>query len=240
MPAAAEYAADFGPELVAVPIAAPPRSSVCVLDEHATVFNEPGPELSPAEWEAVVAAVLDVRSDVLVLSGSLPRGVPVDAYARFVSAEVATVVDAKGPVLAASLAAGPDVVAPNLAEAQEILGGDDAAGCAAELRARGARAAVVSSGPDGLIAATAVGTWRARPPRVLAGNPTGAGDALTAALARGLARGAAWPDILRDAVATSAAALGCEVAGEIDPDLRAQLSHQVVLTEEPDVADQHR
>jgi tagatose 6-phosphate kinase len=234
-----EYAADFGPGLVTVPIAAPPRSSVCVLDEHATVFNEPGPELSPDEWEAVVAAVLDVRTDVLVLSGSLPGGVPVDAYARFVTAGVATVIDAKGAVLAAALAAGPDLVAPNLAEAQEILGTDDPYACAAELRARGARGAVVSSGPDGLIAATAAGTWRARPPRVLAGNPTGAGDALTAALARGLAGGAAWPDILRDAVATSAAAVGCETAGEIDPVLHAELVDQVVL-EESDVADHHR
>jgi tagatose 6-phosphate kinase len=236
----ADEIAGSGIELVGVPISAPPRTSVCVVDEDATVFNEAGPELTMSEWDAVVDAVQQTRPDVLVLAGSLPGGVPTDAYARLIRADIVTVVDAKGPVLAAALAAHPHLVAPNVAEAQEILGGGDAAQCAAELRMRGAGGAVVSSGADGLAAATSDGAWTARPPRMLSGNPTGAGDALTAALAAGLARGSAWPDLLRDAVATSAAALGCETAGEVDVDLRAELRGQVVVEEMRDAADQHR
>jgi tagatose 6-phosphate kinase len=231
--------AESGIELVAVPVGAPPRTSVCVLDEDATVFNEAGPELAASEWDAVVDAVLQPRPDVLVLSGSLPAGVPTDAYARLIRPDVVTVVDAKGPVLAAALTARPHLVAPNVAEAQDILGAGDAAQCAAGLRSRGAGSAVVSCGPDGLVAATSDGTWIARPPRALSGNPTGAGDALTAALAAGLARAAPWPDLVRDAVATSAAALGRDTAGEIDLDLRAELLGQVVIEEVRDAADQH-
>jgi tagatose 6-phosphate kinase len=43
--------------------------------------------------------------------------------------------------------------------------------------------------------------WAARLPRPLRGNPTGAGDACVAALARGVVDHRAWPEILADAVA---------------------------------------
>jgi tagatose 6-phosphate kinase len=57
----------------------------------------------------------------------------------------------------------------------------------------------------------------------VSGNPTGAGDAVTAALAAGLAANSSWPDALRDAVATSAAAVTMPAAGEVDLALRAEL-----------------
>lgn len=41
-------------------------------------------------------------------------------------------------------------------------------------------------------------------------------DAMSAALARGLAAGARWPAILADATAVCAAAVAVDVAGEID------------------------
>lgn len=60
------------------------------------------------------------------------------------------------------------------------------------------------------------GRWRARPARLLRGNPTGAGDALVAALALGLARGHSLPEMLRAGIGASAAAVLAPVAGEID------------------------
>lgn len=149
----AQYAADFGAALVPVQIAAPPRTSVCVVDDEATIFNEPGPTLAATEWDAVVHAVLDTAPRVLVMSGSLPPGVPADAYAHLVRAtEALTLVDTKGPPLAAVLAAGPDLVAPNALEARDILGETDVPTAARLLCERGAHAAVVSSGSDGLVA----------------------------------------------------------------------------------------
>ena len=47
----------------------------------------------------------------------------------------------------------------------------------------------------------------ARPGQRLSGNPTGAGDAATAAVAAGLMTSRGWPDLLRDAVAWSGAAV---------------------------------
>ncbi|MFP1625540.1 hypothetical protein ACLB9X_10245 [Streptomyces sp. 5K101] len=62
------------------------------------------------------------------------------------------------------------------------------------------------------------GTWRATPPRRLFGNPTGAGDACVAALANG----DPWPVRLREAVALSAAAVPCPMAGDVDGDIYGQ------------------
>lgn len=244
-PAGEQYATEItgaGIDLVAVPIGAPPRTSVCVMDADATVFNEPGPELSSSDWAAVAAAVRDTAPRVLVLSGSVPAGVPSDAYAQLITSarDATTIVDAKGQVLAASLAARPDAVAPNLHESQGILGAGTALWCARELCARGARAAVVSDGADGLSAVTPEVAWHARPPRALDGNPTGAGDALTAALAWGLATGTSWPELLRGAVATAAAALARDTAGDVDLAVRADLIDQVTVEEVRDAARQHR
>jgi tagatose 6-phosphate kinase len=88
------------------------------------------------------------------------------------------------------------------------------AAAAAELRAAGARAVVASLGQDGLLAVTEEGCWHARPPAAPAGNATGAGDAATAGLARGLLLGQPWPMRLAHAAALGAAAVAAPVAGE--------------------------
>ncbi|MEU0369733.1 1-phosphofructokinase family hexose kinase [Streptomyces sp. NPDC006283] len=209
-----------------LPIAGDSRRTLTVVshdDGDATVFNETGPQVEPAEWESFTAHFASLLRGVavVVLSGSLPPGLPPDAYATLVrtagAAGAATVVDTSGPALLDALGAGPDVVKPNAAELTAVTGREDVAAAAAELRVLGARAVVASSGADGLHAVTGAGTWRAVPPEQLAGNPTGAGDACVAALAAGLAAGAPWPEVLREAVALSAAAVPCPMAGDIDP-----------------------
>jgi tagatose 6-phosphate kinase len=191
-------------------------------DGDATVFNQRGPQVSPREWRAFADrfACLARDATVVALCGSLPPGLPRDAYARLVRAAAgagaATVLDTSGPALLDALGAGPDVVKPNAAELAAVTGSEDVPAAAARLRALGARAVVASRGPEGVHAVTPHGAWRAAPPERLAGNPTGAGDACVAALAAGLATGAPWTDILRDAVALSAAAVLCPLAGDID------------------------
>jgi tagatose 6-phosphate kinase len=66
-----------------------------------------------------------------------------------------------------------------------------------------------------MLAVDGSGSWHAAAPEQVAGNPTGAGDSAAAAIARGLARGRAWPEILADAVALSAASVLSPVAGEV-------------------------
>ena len=234
----ASYAAALADvQLVPVRIAQATRTCVAVVDHDATVFNEPGPSLDETEWRAIVAVVSAAVSsgDVVVLSGSVPPGAPPDAYARLVelarAAGAVSIVDAKGAPLAAALEAAPDVVAPNVHEAAELCHTDDPAACAAALCATGAGTAVVSAGVRGVYAQHDDRRWHAAPPESVAGNPTGAGDALTAALAAGLYRGRDWPDVLADCVAFGAAAVAAGVAGEIDVALRDDLRRRVVVEE---------
>ncbi|WP_225804458.1 1-phosphofructokinase family hexose kinase [Streptomyces sp. NK15101] len=223
-----------------VAVAGDSRRTVTVVsrdDGDATVFNGPGPEVTAAEWAAFVAhyAAAVRGASVVVLSGSTPPGLPLDAYAVLIRAAAEegalTVLDTSGAALTAALEAGPDVIKPNAAELAEVTGCDDPTAAAAELRRRGARTVVASAGPDGLRAVTPTGAWRAAPPEPLSGNPTGAGDACVAAIASGLAARAAWPDILREAVALSAAAVPCAAAGEVDASVYSRFRHEVRVDE---------
>jgi 1-phosphofructokinase family hexose kinase len=217
------------------------RRSVAVVsdsDGDATVFNEPGPPVSRAEWAALLThlgSLLEQTSaSVVVVSGSLPPGAPVDGCAHLVALAhergARAVVDTSGEPLAAVLAAGPDLVKPNRVEALEATGTDEPVLAARALRARGAREVLVSLGAEGLVLVDAHGTARgARLRRSLHGNPTGAGDAAVAALAATMADGGAPADGLANAVAWSAAAVLHPLAGRLSPTDVDRLLPDVVL-----------
>jgi tagatose 6-phosphate kinase len=180
----------------------------------------------------------------VVLSGSLPPGLEAGTYATLIeaaaAADVPAVLDTHGEALRRGAAAGPAIVKPNLAELAALAGrplapaADGAAGVsaggpvkgavggaadlatatAAAAQLRGAQAVVITLGPDGLLAATEDGCWRARPPAAVPGNATGAGDAVAAALAHGLVLGRPWDERLRHAAALGAATAAAPVAGE--------------------------
>lgn len=205
----------------------------------ATVFNEAGPAVSGAEWQALRAQVHRLLADasVLVLSGSLPPGLPDTAYAQLTDAArragVPVILDAAGAALRAGVTAGPDVVKPNATELAEATGLPDPLAAAEALRTAGARAVVASLGPAGLLAATPDGTFRAEPPEPLAGNPTGAGDSVVAAIAAGLHTGTPWPRRLADAVALSAATVRAPRAGQFDADTYRRLAPRPAVTRTP-------
>jgi 1-phosphofructokinase family hexose kinase len=212
-------------------------------------FHEPGPAVGAAEF----ARFLDdyrgalAGADAVVLSGSLPPGLPDGTYATLIAAAsgagVPAVLDAHGEALRLGAAAGPAIVKPNLAELEALAGRPlaieaDLMAAACGLRGAGAhrdhgdrgvhedrgvhgdhgdhgdQAVVVTLGREGLLTVTGDGCWRARPPAAVAGNATGAGDAVAAALAHGLVLGRPWGERLRHAVALGAATAAAPVAGE--------------------------
>jgi tagatose 6-phosphate kinase len=219
-------------------IAGESRRTLAVVDEErgdATGFWEPGPEVTGAEWRAFLDAydALVSDADAVVLCGSLPPGVPADAYAvlgrRARDAAVPAVLDADGDALRRGLAGGPELVKPNRAELARVAGGGDLIAGAEALRAAGAGAVVVSDGHEGLTAVAPGGRWRASPPKRVHGNPTGAGDAAVAALTAGLVQGLPWPERLADAVALSAAAVGSPLAGDFDSELYRRYRDAVLV-----------
>ncbi|UWD79087.1 1-phosphofructokinase family hexose kinase [Curtobacterium flaccumfaciens] len=179
------------------------RTTVTVVDDlaHPTMFGEPGPVLSPDEWDTVTAAVETLLDgDVgraggaagappavaLVVSGSLPRDSDPAVVARWVTAArhrgVLSVVDCSGAALLAAASAGATVCKPNREELLEATGTDDERSGALRLLGLGATVVVVSRGSDGIAAHTAAHVLEVPAVPGVSGNPTGAGDAATAGL----------------------------------------------------------
>lgn len=208
------------PHRFVTPQAARSRTTVAVVDaaeDEVTVFNEPGEAVSEADWAAFTTLFdqLATQSSCVVMSGSLPPGLPGDAYARLCRlTDLPRLVDTTGDALLEAARAGADVLLPNAAELEAATGLADPVHGARTLIAAGGGAVVVSRGADGLIAVTPDRIWRAAVPERLRGNPTGAGDALTAAVAA--THGQPWPERIREAIAWSAAAVPVPYAGGVD------------------------
>ncbi|MCS6548633.1 PfkB family carbohydrate kinase [Curtobacterium flaccumfaciens pv. flaccumfaciens] len=188
------------------------RTTVTVVDDlaHPTMFGEPGPVLSPGEWDTVTTAVEtlldgdggdggdvgdvgDTRGTAdappaaaLVVSGSLPRDTDPTVVARWVTAArhrgVLSVVDCSGTALLAAASAGATVCKPNREELLEATGADDERSGALRLLGLGAAVVVVSRGSAGIAAHTAEHVLEVPAVPGVSGNPTGAGDAATAGL----------------------------------------------------------
>ncbi|ASQ99749.1 1-phosphofructokinase family hexose kinase [Streptomyces sp. 11-1-2] len=202
------------------------RRTVAVVEDQdgdTTMYLEPGPAITLAEWSRFLARYEELLSDAaaVVLSGSLPLGLPQNAYGLLValatSRRVPAILDADGDALRAGLSAGPALVKPNAHELATATATVDPLAGAQALRAAGAHAVVASLGPGGLLATTPEGSWQARPPGKVRGNPTGAGDSVVAALAAGLVEATSWPERLTHAVALSMATVLAPLAGSFDP-----------------------
>ncbi|MFG3550274.1 1-phosphofructokinase family hexose kinase [Streptomyces sp. NPDC047725] len=229
-----------------VPVAGATRRTIAVVDEHSgdtTQLNEPGPAVSPAEWNAFQDAYEDLLAEAaaVALCGSLPPGVPVGAYAGLVrtarSAGVPVLLDTAGEPLRRGVAARPDMIKPNADELAELTGSHEPLRATQDARRRGARSVVASLGAEGLLAVTPEGRWRAAPPAHIRGNPTGAGDSAVAGLLSGLVEHLPWPDRLARAVALSAATVLSPVAGEFDRAAYEELlGRGIAVTAEADAA----
>ncbi|MFG2307480.1 1-phosphofructokinase family hexose kinase [Streptomyces sp. NPDC048566] len=224
-----------------VPVAGATRRTIAVVDAttgDTTQLNEPGPQIAPAEWSALLETYerLLESASAVALCGSLPPGVPVGAYAQLVrtarALAVPVLLDTSGEPLRRGVAARPDIVKPNAEELAELTGSHEPLQAARNARRRGAHAVVASLGPRGLLAHTPDGHWRATPPAPARGNPTGAGDSAVAGLLSGLVERMPWPDRLARAVALSAATVAAPTAGDVDLPCYERLLTEVTVTAE--------
>ncbi len=224
-----------------VPIAAQTRTCVAVLPDrpghddagHPTVLNEPGPPVTGAEWDLLTATVggLAAHADAVVIAGSLPAGVDQEMWSDLiaVSLPAPTLVDTSGSPLLWAAQAGATVVKSNRSEAEQATGQVGVDDAAATLLQLGARHVVITDGARGLGYFTADSAVWAHCAAAVQGNPTGAGDAASAALAINYQRG---PEAaLSEAAAVAAASLLQELAGAVDPDDVARLRGHVTVAQ---------
>jgi 1-phosphofructokinase len=234
-----------GIDVCAVPVTAPTRSNVSLVepDGSVTKINEPGGELAPDDLERIMKAVLDTgaAADWVVASGSLPPGVPETFYCdlgrRLAERGIRLAVDTSGPPLTASLVARPALVKPNRDELAEFAGFPidtlgDVVRAATAMRDAGADTVLASLGPDGAVLVNE--GVRYGESRVDRGRSTvGAGDAM---LAGYLAGGVTGGDPLTEALSWGAAAVqlpGSRMPGPADVDRTSVRVHASVDLERP-------
>ena len=192
-----------------------------------TEYLEPGEAVTP-EDTARFWADFDrelPRADAVAVSGSLPRGVPEDAYCEIIrrckAAGIPVLIDTSGKRLALAAAEKPDFIKPNTDEITALTGcafdGPEAAVPALmRLRDGGIACAVLSMGADGALMACKDGVFHGKPPRIVPKNTVGCGDSMAAGFAVGFARHLPMEETFRMALAVSAANALSLFTGDFD------------------------
>jgi 6-phosphofructokinase 2 len=182
-------------------------------------FNLPGAELRESEWRRFleILAGMDPKPDYLVLSGSLPPGVPEDFYAQAarLGRDIGTriVIDTSGDPLRYAIEAGVYLLKPNLRELCALTGcnaSDEASMAAAAggiIKTGQAEVVVVSLEAAGALLITREGWERFATPPIRAVSKVGAGDSMVAGIVWSLARGWSPRDSVRYGVASGTAAV---------------------------------
>ncbi len=225
-----------------VRIAEESRTSTVLVDPttgEQTEINEHGPRVSESELEIFREKLMYLApgADICVIAGSIPRDIPRDYYADLVAglrkAGVYTIVDAEGEVLRQALRAEPDLIAPNVNEAEELAGrefvdAEDFASAPAELRSIGARDAVVTT-PDGCWAGIGEDgvTLHVLAPELDAVTTVGSGDAFLAGFVSAKYIGLGDEAALKYAVACGAESTQHFGAGALDREAVDQLLDRV-------------
>ena len=230
-------------QLVREPIAieGDTRVSTTILEQssgHEYRVVPAGPEVGESEWQACLDRIGEMWCDYLVMSGSLPRGVPTDFYARAAAIAhargIRTVLDSSGEALRAGVEAGGlELIKPNLVEFGQLTGTQlsdrEEIGRAAQefVRSGKARLLAVTMGEGGGILASEAGVVLLAPPPVATASAVGAGDSCLAAMVHGLASGKSDDDAFRLGIAAGAAALLTAGTGLAAADDIARLYRQL-------------
>lgn len=201
-----------------VEIDQPLRTCIAVREREGrfTEVLSPGPDVPAATREQLLRTWLRCaeESELLVMSGSLPRGFGADTYASMIRQAagmgVPCLVDASGAVLRHAADSQAQLLKPNRDEASELTGFpvrtlNDAADVARALHAQGIVLPVVTLGAEGAVAFDGQAAWHASITLAHSVNTVGSGDCLLAGLAVALKRGEPLEQALRLGVACGAA-----------------------------------
>jgi 1-phosphofructokinase family hexose kinase len=223
------------------------RTNTSVLDPttgEQTEINERGPAVSASEVELFRDKLLYLArgAAIVVFAGSLPRGVEPDLYAGLIHdlarLDVTSVIDTDGEPLRQAVRAEPDVVSPNVLEAEELVGHEfsgeeERAQVVREIVAMGPREAIVTL-PDGCFAQVLVdGQPQTKRASIAQREPIarrGSGDAFLAGYVAARYEGRAHDHCLRLGVACGAESTGRLEAGLIDPREARRLMGDVELS----------
>jgi tagatose 6-phosphate kinase len=194
------------------------RSCINILanDGSSTEFLEPGAPVTSEEVSEFYTKIeqLISQSDVITMSGSVPKGVNTTIYADLITKIKAqgkkVIMDTSGELLVNGIKACPTLIKPNSEELEALLNikisnRSEVIEAAKQLQSTGIEYVVVSLGGDGALVVCKEGVFHGKPPKITPVNTVGCGDSMVGAFAVALTRNLPIEDALRYAVAVSAA-----------------------------------
>ncbi|HIZ75077.1 MAG TPA: 1-phosphofructokinase [Candidatus Mediterraneibacter stercoravium] len=200
------------------------RTNMKIIDPEAhtnTDINEPGVTVSEEILGELLTELLGkvTEKDIVVISGSMPKGSPQDTYYTWTKAfrekGAKVILDADGELLKAGLKASPYLIKPNNHELSALTGKTLETPKELEETARslmkeyGIEKTVVSMGGAGALYVTADETIYAEGLKVPVGSTVGAGDSVVAALAVAEESGMSLEETVCLSTATGAANVMC-------------------------------
>ncbi len=209
------------------------RTNIKLFDRSCQVMteiNEAGPHVCEASVNQLLADIETAleHTDILVMSGSIPPGVPVDIYQRLIKManekQVKTVLDAAGEPLLLALQEKPFLMKPNTLEFEqafqkELASGMDILEAARRAVKDGIPYLCLSMGADGAMLIDQEHAYQAKPLPLEPKGLTGAGDSMVAGLCYAIQKGLGSPDMLRYAMAAAGGSIrqeGTILAGKDD------------------------
>ena len=170
------------------------RMNIKIFDESTRTMSELNDKGCPVSEEAVKRMIDRIVShfkdaELLVLSGSVPPGIPTDIYRTLMEKaqayDLPVILDASGALLLKGIEGRPWLIKPNIDELSATLGRefhsrDEIIQAAREIVARGIPFVCVSLGPEGALLVGEKEALYSPAPAVKVRGLQGAGDSLVA------------------------------------------------------------
>jgi len=229
-----------------------PETRLCITfversAHRSTELIEETSRVDPDDWNRLERELEPLRSPakVVVCSGSLPPGAPVNFYARQVARRLPgqrVILDGRGPVIHEALREGSFILKLNLSELAATDGSVPELSIKSDpmqltsamnrLRPKGDDGMlIVTLGARGVVACDNSRTWTVTVPTILPVNAIGSGDAFAAGLACGLMKDGTvdWPEALKLASAFGVANALTPLAGHVNRDDVEKLRKQILV-----------
>lgn len=208
------------------------RTNLKIVDEKSKVtteINEPGFTVLPDNLLRLgqkLSELLD-QAAFLVISGSLPPGVPDHIYKDYIelanSKGVKAILDADGGALREGIKAKPYAIKPNLHELEHLVGRKlatipEIVSAGRELLGQGIALVIISMGSQGAVVLDKKEVYQVTPFPISPKSTVGAGDSMVAALAysllgnKSLAETAVWATTAGTVTASKAGTQVCTLA----------------------------
>ena len=230
------------------------RTNTAVLDPtngEQTEINERGPAVSASELGLFHDKLLYLArgAAIVIFAGSLPRGVDSDTYADLIKElrklGLVVVIDTDGDPLRHAVRASPNVVSPNVLEAEELVGhefndDEDRLIAVREMTELGAREAIMTADDGGFAMVTEEGgsqLYRLRVDPLEAYSAVGSGDAFLAGYVAARYTGRPPAECLRFGVACGTESVQRLGAGLVDPQKVERLLAEVDVQRLPAAAE---